>query len=118
LFDVEKPITDASHFEIEKSTISGKAYQTGGGRTVDSDVIDILLTWTVNHDREFLEGGTTKATKPGTKNFAYFAAPNMDLQSVVETVEVNASPDWRCLLASSDRKDSLDRNRPRSIAYH
>ena len=26
LFDVAKPITDASHLEIEKSTINGKAY--------------------------------------------------------------------------------------------
>jgi hypothetical protein len=93
LFDVAKPITDASHMEIEKSTLNGKAYQTGGGRTVDSDVIDILLTWTVNHDREFLEGGTTKATKPGTKNFPYFAAPNLDPQTVAETVDVNAAPD-------------------------
>ena len=93
LFDVAKPITDTSHFEIERSTINGKAYQTGGGRTVDADVIDILLTWTVNRDREFLEGGTTKATKPGTKTFPYFAAPNMDMQRVAETVEVNAAPD-------------------------
>ena len=69
LFDVAKPITDTSHLEIEKSTLNGQAYQTGGGRTVDADVIDILLTWMVNRDREFLEGGTTKATKPGTRNF-------------------------------------------------
>jgi hypothetical protein len=93
LFDVGKPITDASHFEIEKSTFNGKAYQTGGGRTVDSDVIDILLSWTVNRDREFLEGGTTKATKPGTRNFPYLAAPNLDLQTVAETVDVSAAPD-------------------------
>ena len=93
LFDVAKPITDAGHLEIEKSTLNGKAYQTGGGRTVDSDVIDVLLTWIVNRDREFLEGGTTKATKPGTKNFPYLAAPNLDLQTVVETVDVNATPD-------------------------
>jgi hypothetical protein len=93
LFDVTKPITDSSHFEIEKSTLNGRAYQTGGGRTVDSNVIDILLTWLVNHDREFLEGGTTKATKPGTKNFPYLAAPNMDLQTVVEAVDVSAAPD-------------------------
>ena len=93
LFDVAKPITDAGHLEIERSTINGKAYQTGGGRTVDSDVIDVLLTWMVNRDREFLEGGTTKATKPGTKSFPYLAAPNLDLQSVVETIEVNAAPD-------------------------
>jgi hypothetical protein len=93
LFDVAKPITDTSHLEIEISTLDGKAYQTGGGRTVDADVIDVLLTWMVNHNREFLEGGTTKATKPGTKNFPYFASPNLDLQSVVEKVEVNGAPD-------------------------
>ena len=93
LFDVAKPITDTSHLEIERSTINGRAYQTGGGRTVDSDVIDILMTWIVNRDREFLEGGTTKATKPGTRNFPYFAAPNMDLQTVAETVDVSATPE-------------------------
>ena len=76
LFDVAKPITDASHLEIEKSTLNGQAYQTGGGRTVDADVIDVLLTWMVNRDREPLKGGTTKATKPGTRNFPYFATPN------------------------------------------
>src|SRR5262249_32181146 len=61
LFDVAKPITDDSHLEIEKSTIDGRPYQTGGGRTVDANVIDILLTWLVNHDREFLRGGATGA---------------------------------------------------------
>ena len=93
LMDVAKPMTDTSHLEIERSTINGKAYQTGGGRTVDSDVIDILMTWIVNRDREFLEGGTTKATKPGTKTFPYLASPNLDLQTVVETVDVGAAPD-------------------------
>jgi hypothetical protein len=93
LFDVAKPITDTSHLEIEKSTLNGQAYQTGGGRTVDADVIDVLLTWMVNRDREFLQGGTTKATKPGTRNFPYFAEPNTELQSVVETVALSAAPD-------------------------
>ena len=93
LFDVAKPTTDTSHLEIEKSTLNGQPYQTGGGRTVDADVIDVLLTWMVNHDREFLEGGTTKATKPGTKNFPYFAEPNTDLQSVAESVELRAAPE-------------------------
>ena len=57
LFDVAKPITDQSHLEIEKTTINGRPYQTGGGRTVDANSIDILLTWLVNRDREFLQGG-------------------------------------------------------------
>jgi len=93
LFDVGKPITDQSHLEIEKSTIDGRPYQTGGGRTVDANVIDILLTWLVNRDREFLQGGATGATKPGIKVFPYFAAPNTDVQSVAETVELAAAPD-------------------------
>jgi len=92
LFDVTKPITDASHLEIEKSTISGRPYQTGGGRTLDANSIDILLTWLVNRDREFLLGGATGATKPGTKVFPYLAAPNTELQVVAESIDLAASP--------------------------
>ena len=91
LFDVAKPITDASHLEIEKSTLDGRPYQSGGGRTVDSNSIDILLTWLVNRDRKFLQGGATGATKPGTGVFPYFATPNTELQSVADSVELDAA---------------------------
>jgi hypothetical protein len=93
LFDVAKPINDQSHLEIEKSTIDGRPYQSGGGRTVDANVFDILLTWLVNRDREFLQGGATGATKPGMKVFPYFAPPNTELQTVSESVELAAAPD-------------------------
>ena len=55
--------------------------------------IDILLTWLVNRDREFLQGGATGATKPGMKVFPYFATPNTELQTVAESVELAAAPD-------------------------
>ena len=93
LFDLEKPITDQSHLEIEKSTINGRPYQTGGGRTVDANVFDILLTWLVNRDRKFLQGSATGATKPGLKVFPFFATPNTELQTVSESVELAAAPD-------------------------
>jgi hypothetical protein len=93
VFDVAKPITDDSHLEIEKSTIGGRPYRTGGGRTVDANSIDILLTWLVNRDREFLLGGATGATKPGMTVFPYFATPNMELQTVAQSIEVAAAPD-------------------------
>ena len=93
LFDVAKPINDESHLEIEKSTLSGHPYQTGGGRTIDANSIDILLTWLVNNDREFLLGGATGATKPGMNVFPYFATPNTKLQIVSESVELSATPD-------------------------
>src|SRR4029450_5965504 len=92
LFDVAKPITDGSHLEIEKSTLYGRPYQTGGGRTVDANVFDILLTWLVNRDRKFLQGGATGATKPGMKVFPYFAMANTELQTVSESVELAVPP--------------------------
>jgi hypothetical protein len=93
LFDVAKPITDTSHLEIEKSTLNGKTYGTGGGRTVNADVIDGLLSWLVNRDLEPLPSGVTRATKPGTKNFPYFATPNTELQNVTDRIDLNAAPD-------------------------
>ena len=93
LFDVAKPITDTSHLEIEKSTLNGKPYETGGGRTVDALVVDVMLTWLINRDRQPLQGGSSKATKPGTMKFPYFATPNTELQSVTESVNLNAAPE-------------------------
>jgi hypothetical protein len=93
LFDVSKPITDTSFLEIEKSTVNGLAYQTGGGRTVNANVIDILVTWTVNRDREPLRGGATSATQPGRNTFPYLAPPNTELQNVTDSVDLLAPPD-------------------------
>jgi hypothetical protein len=93
LFDVSKPFSDTSFLEIEKSTLHGQAYKTGGGRTVNANVIDIMLTWMVNNDREFLQGGSTKATKLGTNSFPYEASPNTELQTVTESVDVSAAPE-------------------------
>jgi hypothetical protein len=93
LFDVTKPTTDTSFFEIEKSTLHGRPYQTGGGRTVNADVIDIMITWMVNNDREFLQGGSLSATKPGVNTFPFLASPNTQIQTAVDSVELAASPD-------------------------
>jgi hypothetical protein len=93
LFDITRPITDQSHLEIEKSTMSGQAYRTGGGRTIDANVIDILLTWLVNNDRQFLQGGAIGATKPGMTRFPYLATPNTDLQTLAESAALAAAPD-------------------------
>jgi hypothetical protein len=93
VFDVDKPITDASFFEIERSMLDGHAYTTGGGRTVNVNVADVMYTWAVNRGRKQLKGGQTEATKPGTNTFPYLASPNADLQLVSETVDLNAPPD-------------------------
>jgi hypothetical protein len=93
LFDVSKPIDDTSFLEIEKSTLEGVAYRTGGGRTVNANVIDILVTWTVNRDRQSMHGGATNATQPGGNTFPYLAPPNAQLQTVTDSVDLLAPPD-------------------------
>jgi Domain of unknown function (DUF4331)/Polyketide cyclase / dehydrase and lipid transport len=93
LFDVSKPMSDTSFLEIEKSTLHGRGYQTGGGRTVNANVIDIMISWMVNNDREFMQGGAMGATKPGGNSFPYLASPNTQLQTVADSVDLSAAPD-------------------------
>ena len=93
LFDVSKPMSDTSFFEIEKSTVHGQPYKTGGGRTFNANVVDIMITWMVNNDREFMQGGATGATQPGVTLFPYEARPNVQLQTVADSVDLSASPD-------------------------
>src|SRR5271155_411987 len=52
-----------------------------------------MITWMVNNDREFLQGGATGATKPGVNSFPYLASPNTALQTVVESVDLTSPPD-------------------------
>jgi hypothetical protein len=93
LFDVSKPTSDDAFFEIEKSTLRGQPYQTGGGRTVNANVVDVMYTWLVNNDREPLHGGPAGAWKPGTKTFPYEASPHAELQTVADAVDLSASAD-------------------------
>ena len=82
-----------SFFEIEKSTLAGKPYQTGGGRTVDTNVIDMMMTWMVNNDRESLHGGALQRDEAGHQDVSLQASPNTELQIVADSVGLAASPD-------------------------
>ena len=68
----------------------GAPIRRAGGRTVNANVIDIMITWMVNNDREFLQGGATGATQPGGNLFPYLAPPNTQLQTVAESVDLSA----------------------------
>jgi hypothetical protein len=87
LFDVSKPIADTSFLEIEKSTLDGLAYRTGGGRTVNAKVIDILVTWMVNRGRECVRGGAISATQSGGNAYPYLVPPNAQLGGADEDLD-------------------------------
>lgn len=95
LFDVSKKIDDHSHLEIEKSTIDGQDYQTGGGRTLDANSVDILVRWLINRDQgeERYEGAAKGPTQPSLKTFPYAAPPNTRLIEVERSIIVAAPPD-------------------------
>jgi hypothetical protein len=100
LFDVRKPIDDASHLEIERSVVNGKPYETGGGRTLDANVIDILVTWLVNRDRgPFWQGGATQATQRGGTRFPYVRPPNEKLLTITRDLDLTVSADAAWALA-------------------
>jgi hypothetical protein len=93
VFDVSKPMTNDSHLEIEKSTIAGKPYTTGGGRTIDANSIDILTTYLINRDQgKFYQSGATQATQPGLSVFPYLAPPNKKMLQFSHQVELLAKP--------------------------
>jgi hypothetical protein len=92
VFDVSKKISDSTHLEIEKSTIEGLPYTTGGGRTLDANVCDICITWLVNRDRgPFLQSPAYQATKPGGTTFPYVQPPNTKIFTVTRSVDLAAS---------------------------
>lgn len=94
VFDVSKPITNQSHLEIEQSTIAGKPYVTGGGRTVDANVIDILVTYLINRNQgQFYQSPATQATQVGLSTFPYLAPPNKRILKVSESVQLLAGPE-------------------------
>jgi hypothetical protein len=99
VFDLSKPITNQSHLEIEQSTIAGKPYATGGGRTVDANVIDILVTYLMNRNQgQFYQSPATQATQVGLSTFPYLAPPNKRILKVSESVQLSASPEVVWLL--------------------
>jgi hypothetical protein len=79
--------------EIEKSTIDGRTYTTGGGRTLNANVIDILVTWLINRDRSrFWQGGAAGATQPGATTFPYVRPPNVLLLTITRSIDLAAPP--------------------------
>lgn len=91
LIDVTKPTTDDSHREIEHSTLEGKKYATGGGRTLDANVMNIFISYEVNRGRgPMLRGGAKGATQPGGKTFPYVQPPNVTPIEITRAVNLAA----------------------------
>lgn len=78
--DVAKPYAEEGSFlEIELAARRGEAHQTSGGRALNDDVMDTILTLLVNAGNgPTIRDGVDQATRPASRTFPYLAAPNPD----------------------------------------
>jgi len=77
IIDLARPFAPGSFLEIEHALIDKRPHKSSGGRWLDDDILDELLTLTVNGGRgERLGDGVDAPTKPASFAFPYVREPN------------------------------------------
>ena len=77
VLDLARPFAPGGFLEIERSILEQRPYMTAGGRWLDDDILDELLTLIVNSGRgERFGDGVDAPTKPGSLSFPYVREPN------------------------------------------
>jgi hypothetical protein len=75
--DLSKPFDEASYFEIERALLRGAVHETCGGRWLNDDIVDKLLTLLVNNGNgPGVTDGVDQATVPATWTFPYAQPAN------------------------------------------
>jgi hypothetical protein len=75
--DVTKPYSDNSFFEIEQATLNSRTHQTCGGRSLNDDFVDKLLTLIVNAGKGApVSDGVDRPATTVSNVFPYQAPPN------------------------------------------
>jgi Domain of unknown function (DUF4331) len=78
--DVAKPYADRGSFlEIELAARRGEEHRSCGGRALNDDAMDTLLTLLVNgFNGPVIRDGVDQSSRPASRTFPYLAAPNPD----------------------------------------
>jgi hypothetical protein len=78
--DTAKPCTTPSFFEIERSMLKGKDYQTCGGRKPTDDIMDTLFTlYIAGIDGARIRDGVDHPSVAVSDKFPYLAEPNLSI---------------------------------------
>jgi len=76
--DLARPFTPGGFLEIERALVEGRGHTSAGGRWLDDDILDELLTWIVNGGTGTRLGdGVDSPTKPASLAFPYVREPNL-----------------------------------------
>jgi hypothetical protein len=77
VLDLAHPFAPGKFLEIERSMLEGQQYQSAGGRWLDDDIVDEMLTLYVNNGQgERFGDGVDAPTKPASRTFPYVREPN------------------------------------------
>ncbi|UVC17904.1 DUF4331 domain-containing protein [Mesorhizobium onobrychidis] len=77
ILDLGQAFAPGSFLEIERALIDNRPHASAGGRWLDDDILDELLTLLANGGRgERLGDGVDAPTKPASRTFPYVREPN------------------------------------------
>jgi hypothetical protein len=77
ILDLAHAFAPGSFLDIERSMLDGRPHESAGGRWLDDDILDEMLTLFVNGGRgERLGDGVDAPTKPAGRSFPYVREPN------------------------------------------
>ena len=77
ILDLARPFAPGNFLEIERSLVNNQPNKSAGGRWLDDDILDEMLTLFVNGGKgERFGDGVDAPTKPASKNFPYVREPN------------------------------------------
>ena len=77
--DVSKAFAEVSYFEIESAMLRGAPLETCGGRWLNDDVVDTVLTLLVNNfNGPRISDAVDRTTAPASRSFPYLQPPNPD----------------------------------------
>jgi hypothetical protein len=77
ILDLARAFAPGNYLEIERSIVASRPHESAGGRWLDDDILDEMLTFFVNGGRgERFGDGVDGPTKPGSLSFPYVREPN------------------------------------------
>jgi hypothetical protein len=75
--DLSKPFSEDGYLEIERALLRGAAHATCGGRSLNDDIVDKLLTFLVDKGNgPGVTDGVDRATAPASRTFPYARPAN------------------------------------------
>jgi hypothetical protein len=77
ILDLARSFAPGKFLEIERSMLSSRPHESAGGRWLDDDILDEMLTMFVNGgEGERMSDGVDAPTKPASLSFPYVREPN------------------------------------------